>query len=251
MSKILSGLLLSGLIGLTAQADVVRVEMGAGMWNQDPDGQIQYKDSPSFSASDVGYSDEKAAYVWLNIKHPVPILPNIRLEYTPMEFSGTSTTGFEYDGVNFTSGAKSTLSMDQYDAILYYNILDNTGWTTIDLGLDVKYVDTSFQANQGVNSVGQSDGIALPMAYGRLRFEVPATGLGFEGDMKYVPYKGSEVYDYRIKADYTFDLTAIDLGIEAGYRSQRIDIHHDDFSSLDTSGDIDISGFYAGAMIRF
>jgi outer membrane protein len=251
MNKVISGLFLAGLIGVSAQADVLRLEAGAGVWDQEPDGYLQYKNAPSFTDSDVGYSNEKKMYAWINVKHPVPILPNVRLEYTPMEFSGTSTTGFEYDGTTFSAGAKSTLSMDQYDAILYYNILDNTGWTTIDVGLDIKYIDTSFQANETGNSVSQSDGIALPMAYGRLRFEIPATDIGLEGDIKYTGYKNSKVYDYRIKADYSLDLSVIDLGLEAGYRFQRINIDSGDFSSLDTTGDIDISGFYAGVMVRF
>ncbi len=251
MSKVLSGLLTAALLGTVSYADVLRLEAGAGLWEQDPSGYLQYRNAPSFTESDVGYSDEKKMYAWINVKHPVPALPNIRLEYTPMEFSGTSTTGFEYEGTTFTAGAKSTLSMDQYDAILYYNILDNTGWTTLDLGLDVKYIDTSFQASQGVNSVSQSDGIALPMAYGRLRFEIPATDIGLEGDIKYTGYKNSKVYDYRLKVDYSFDISTIDLGIEAGYRSQRINVDSADFSSLDTTGDIEISGFYAGMMVRF
>ena len=99
--------------------------------------------------------------------------------------------------------------------------------------------------------MSQSDGIALPMAYGRLRFEIPATDIGLEGDIKYTGYKNSKVYDYRIKADYSMDLSVIDLGIEAGYRFQRLNIDSGDFSSLDTTGDIDISGFYAGVMVRF
>lgn len=262
MKKFLGVLLTAGLLGTIAQADVLRIEAGAGMWNQDPEGHIQYQDSPSFSNSDVGYSDEDKFYLWVNIKHPVPILPNIRLEYTPMEFSGTSTTAFQYKNTEFSPGAQSTLTMDQYDAILYYNILDNTGWTTVDLGLDVKYIDTSFDASgQGrtvvplsafvSSSISESESLVLPMAYARVRVQIPATDIGFEGDIKYVSYKSSDVYDYRLKADYTFDLTAVDLGIEAGYRFVNINIDHNDFSSLDTTGDIHVSGFYAGIMARF
>lgn len=251
MKRSLQALLAVSVLGSAVQADVLRVEAGAGVWNQDPKGHIQYQDSPSFSNSDVGYSDENRMYVWVNIKHPVPVLPNIRLEYAPMEFSGTSNKEFDYQGKNFANGAQSTLTMDQYDAVLYYNILDNTGWTSVDLGLDVKYIDTSFTANDGVDFVNKSDGIVLPMAYARVRVEIPATAIGFEGDMKYVSYKSSDVYDYRLKADYTFDLSAVDLGIEAGYRFVNINIDHNDFSSLDTTGDIHVSGFYAGVMARF
>jgi len=251
MNKILSGLLLAGLLGASAQADLLRLDMGAGMWNQDPDGDLQYKDAPSFSADDVGYSDEDKFYAWVNLKHPIPILPNIRLEYTPMEFSGTSNTSFTYNGETFTIGASSTLTLDQYDAVLYYNVLDNTGWTTIDLGVDVKYIDTEFKASQSGIAVNESEDLVLPMAYGRLRFEVPGTGLGLEGDIKYTKYKSSEAYDYRLKVDYSIDVSLVDLGLEAGYRFQRINIDSEDFSSLDTTGDIDISGFYAGVMVRF
>ncbi len=147
MKRFLQMLLTVGLLGTLAEADVLRVEAGVGIWNQDPEGHIQYQDLPLFSNSDVGYSDENRVYAWVNIKHPVPVLPNIRLEYTPMEFAGTSTATFQYNNTEFTSGAKSTLTIEQYDAVLYYNILDNTGWTTVDLGLDAKYIDTRFNAS--------------------------------------------------------------------------------------------------------
>ncbi len=251
MNKSISGLLLLAFLGTVSQADILQVEAGAGMWNQEPSGYLQYQNAPSFNEKDVGYTDEDQLYVWVNLKHPVPVLPNIRLEYAPMEFSGTSTANFEYAGQNFTPGAVSTLTLDQYDAVLYYNILDNTAWTTLDLGLDIKYIDTDFKASQLGVSVSESEDLVLPMLYGRLRFEVPGTELGLEGDVKYTPYKDSKVYDCRIKADYSFDLTLIDLGIEAGYRFMRINVEQKDFSSLDTTGDIEISGFYAGAMIRF
>ena len=252
MKKILQVLLTAGLLGTVTQADVLRVEAGAGIWNQTPEGHIQYQDVQSFSDSDVGYSDEDKMYLWLNIKHPVPVLPNIRLEYTPMEFSGTSTIpSFTYKNTTFIQGAKSTLTMDQYDAVLYYNILDNTAWTTVDIGLDVKYIDTSFDAKDTNGAISERESLVLPMAYARVRVEIPATDIGFEGDIKYVSYKSSDVYDYRLKVDYTFDFTAVDLGIEAGYRFVNINIDHNDFSSLDTTGDIHVSGFYAGIMARF
>ena len=251
MNKILSGVIVAGLVGISAEADVLRVEAGVGVWNQDPDGYVKYKNAPSFSNADVGYTDENRVYAWVNIKHPVPVLPNIRLEYTPMEFSGTSIVGFDYNNVAFSAGAQSTLTLDQYDAVLYYNILDNTGWVTLDLGLDIKYIDTSFEASQTGGYVNEGDTLVLPMAYARVRYELLATDIGLEADVKYVPYKNSEVYDCRIKVDYTMDLSVIDLGVEAGYRFESIHMDHNDFSSLDTTGNMDINGFYAGIMARF
>lgn len=251
MSKVLSSLLLAVLLGATAQADSIDVEIGVGVWNQEPDGNLKYASAPSFTANDVGYSDENQKYAWLDFKHPIPVLPNIRLEYTPIDFSGISTTGFEYQGVNFTSGAVSTLTMYQYDGILYWNALDNTANTTIDLGLDFKYIDTRFKASQSGTSIKTADEVTFPMLYGRLRFKVPETDIGLEGDIKYMGYKSSKIFEYRLKADYLIDIATVKLGIEAGYRFQKINVNNDDFKSLDTTGDIDVSGFYAGIMARF
>ena len=35
MSKVLSGLLLAGFLGFSAQADMLRVEMGGGIWENE------------------------------------------------------------------------------------------------------------------------------------------------------------------------------------------------------------------------
>ena len=194
--------------------------------------------------------------MWIFIKHPIPILPNIRLEYADIKFSGTSTGGFEWDDNIYEAGTSSTTELTQIDAILYYNILDNTGWTTLDLGVDIKYIDASIKANGTVlglqESFNESEKLVLPLAYGRLRFEVPLTGIGFEGDVKYVTYKDSSMLDYRIKADYTLmDVLPFDIGFEVGYRFQNIDFTSDDFSGINSNLDIDIDGYFAGAVVRF
>jgi len=263
MSKILSGMLLAGLLGVSAQADLLRVEVGAGVWQQDLDGTVEYKNRIPFNADQLGYDEENQPYVWLNIKHPVPILPNLRLEYTDVEFSGITNSDIQYDNVQFNQGALSTTSMEQFDAVLYYNILDNTAWTTIDLGIDVKYMDFKFDAlGEGqiigfpltttTQTVSEDESLVLPLAYGRVRVDLPFVDVGLEGDVKYVKYKDSSVTDYRIKLDYTLvDVLPVDVGLEAGYRFENVTIEEDDFSSFDVDADLDVDGFFFGAMVRF
>jgi len=183
----------------------------------------------------------------------VPILPNLRLEYAAVDFSGTSTRDFDYKGVTYTPNAKTDLTLDQFDIIMYYNLLDNTAWMTLDIGLDVKVVQAEFNAVQssGLNGVTEKETLPLPMAYGRARVEIPGTDIGLEGNVKYTAYKDSKVTDYAIKADYTLvDILPVDVGLEVGYRFQQFDIDGADFS-IDTSLDVEIDGVFAGATIRF
>ncbi len=252
MNKILSGLLLAGMLGASAQADIVRVEMGAGAWMNEFSGTVSSTTLPApITAEVLGYDKETKGYAWLNIKHPVPVLPNLRLEYAAVDFSGTSTAAFTYKGDAYTINTKSDLTLDQIDVIMYYNILDNTGWTTIDLGLDVKLVDLAFNASSGVNTIAETETLPIPMAYGRLRFELPGTDLGVEGNAKYTAYKNSKVTDYSIKADYTLvDILPVDVALEVGYRFQQFDIDGTDFST-ETTADFEIDGVFAGATIKF
>jgi len=259
MSKILSGFLLAGLLSMSAQADTLRVEMGGGVWQQEFKGTITSKDLvgtgfDTFDTDLLGYDKEGQGYAWVFIKHPIPILPNLRLEYAAIDFSGTSTQSFTYDGVTYDASAKTQTTLDQFDIIMYYNVLDNTAWTTIDLGLDVKVIQSEFTASGtqlGVPvNVEEKETLPVPMAYGRLRFELPFD-LGVEGIAKYSAYKESKVIDYQIKADYTLtDILPIDVGLEVGYRYQKLDIDGEDFS-IDTSADLEVDGIFAGAVVRF
>ncbi len=258
MSKFLSGLLLAGCLGTAVQADVLRVEMGAGAWQNEFSGTITSKDLlgtgfDTFDTDLLGYDKETKGYAWLNIKHPIPVVPNLRLEYAAVDFSGTSTQDFDYQGITYTANATSDLTLDQIDVIMYYNLLDNTAWTTLDLGLDVKVVQAEFNAAQsgGGDEVQEKETLPLPMLYGRLRFEIPGVDIGLEGNVKYTAYKESKVTDYAIKADYTLvDILPVDVGLEVGYRFQQFDFDGSDFD-IDTSMDVEIDGVFAGATIKF
>jgi len=166
--------------------------------------------------------------------------------------TGTATGTFK----DFTaSGGKTSLDMTQYDIIPYYNILDNTAWITLDLGVDLKIVELDYKAD-GVTMVGSLDtsysdttSVVIPLAYARARVEIPATNIGLESDVKYISNGSSTVYDVRAKVDYTFDFTPlVQPALEMGYRVQKIDIDEQDVNG---KMDLEFAGFYAGLMLRF
>ncbi len=255
MNKVLSGLLLAGLVGTASQADVLRVEMGGGIWENELSGSIT-SGTPAVNINTdiLGYDKEKKGYAWLNIKHPIPVLPNLRLEYAAVDYSGASTTTFTYDGNTYAANSTSDLTLDQFDIIMYYNLLDNTAWTTLDVGIDVKVIQSELNAADEaglVVNVHEKETLPVPMAYGRLRFEIPGVDIGLEGNMKYSAYKSSKIMDYAVKVDYTLvDILPVDVGLEVGYRFQQLDIDGEDFS-IDTTADIEVDGIFAGAVIKF
>lgn len=250
MKKFLSVLTCTLVLATTAMADFTRVEMGAGVWMQDSEGSISYTDSGADGSYNSSEDDNTQGYIWVLIKHPIPVLPNLRLEYVGLEDKGLVTGEFKEFNVGGVTTAM-TYDMKQYDIIPYYNILDNTAWITLDLGLDIKVIDISYNVSPSAPFTGYSgsETVAIPMLYVRSRFEVPATDIGLEADIKYVTTGDSTVYDIRAKIDYTLDFVpVIQPAIELGYRVQKIDI---DESGVDSKVDLEFSGVYVGLMLRF
>jgi len=257
MKKIIAALTCTTMLATSALADFARVEMGAGMWAQTPSGEMSYSDG---SGATGVYSSEKKvgnnAYAWMLVKHPIPILPNIRLEYSSVKDSGIISGKFK--DFNATAGTTGTIEITEYDVIPYYNILDNTFWMTVDLGVDIKLLQTNYKANSVVldstlstENYDDTLSLVLPLAYVRARVEIPGTNIGLEADGKYISYDGSTIYDARAKIDYTFDFVpVIQPAIEVGYRVQKFDLKYEDGADV-TKLNIDFSGIYAGIMLRF
>ncbi len=253
MKKKLIVATLAALSSGIAQADFLRIEAGAGIWQSEPSGTITYKvsgNSDTLSASDqLGYQEENISYLWLNVKHPIPLLPNVRLEYVTPNFEGNTKKGFTWAGDNYTINTNSKLELQQTDIVLYYNLLDNTFWATLDLGLDLKLIDYSYELRNASNAYSDSGNLPIPMLYARTRAQIPMTGIGLEADIKFIGYGDTQLYDFRAKVDYTFDFVpVIQPAIELGYRTQKFKIDED---GEDTKVDFEFSGIYGGVMLRF
>ncbi len=236
-------------------ADIMRIEGGAGAWMQTPNTNMEYKDSTGLSGVDKSTGEDKTqGYLWLLVKHPIPIIPNLRLEYTNISSVGEASGKF-YD-FEVPGTTSSTLEITQFDIIPYYNILDNTSWITLDLGIDLKIMETTYTANPLSDTplatifpgYEEKTSHIIPLGYIRARFEIPTTNIGLESDVKYITYGDSEVLDFRAKVDYTLDfIPIIQPGVELGYRVQKIN----SISDEDLVTDFDFAGVYVGLMLRF
>ena len=252
MKKISSALVCVICLATIVNADFTRVEIGGGAWQQTPTGAILANNSTLTGSDSATEDGETQGYVWAFVKHPVPIIPNLRLEYVGINSTGTASGTF----FNFTApvGSASSLTMIQYDVIPYYNILDNTFWISIDLGIDVKIIESEYivngvSTNASVNtSYTTSSSTVIPLLYARARVQIPATNIGIESDAKYVSYDSNTIYDARVKVDYTLGfIPAVQPALEVGYRIQHIETNGNE----DVKIDMEFSGVYVGLMLRF
>ncbi len=235
---------------VTANADTIGGEISAGGWNHDPSGWVQY---PTGSDKidlddDLNLDTRTELYLRAKIEHPVPLLPNIRLAFTQNQSSGDGTLSktFNFGGFTFVANEKvhTETKLDSYDATFYYEIVD-VGMD-FDLGLTARYIDgyvdiTSLTTNR--NEKTEFTGL-FPMVYANARVPLPFTGLSIGAEGSYITYDGSTLYDLQADVRYEF---AMGLGIEAGYRAQKIKL--DDVEN--TSTDVDIEGFFVGAVFDF
>jgi outer membrane protein len=233
-----------------SKADMTRFDMGLGTWSQTPSGRATYTENGITLGEDVSKEQSNFEfYVWSFIKHPIPILPNLRVEYVSMLNEGLISG--EYGTPEDFNEDISNIEMNHFDLIFYYNLLDNLGWTTIDLGLGLKltqinYDVTSAEAAEDLPADGTV--LPVPIAYLRARVEIPSTDIGIESDIKYISVSDNMLYDWRIKTDYTFSGLSLPVepALELGYRMKRYEVKEDGVTF-----DFDHQGLYFGVVGRF
>ncbi len=260
--------LLTVVIGLSIylSADFLKAEVGAGIWQVSSTGEIRtnYEKGSIQGKSvidieeDLGLDSTIGTYAWANFKHFVPLIPNARLEFTKLgadatkdipDFNSTYFNGQELKDANVAS----KLNLDQIDAILYYNLLDDTLFITFDIGFGVKYYTGSLELDNNTLDVD----FPVPLVYGRLGARLPGTNITTEADIKYFKYTPSvdaEMIDLRMKVNATIlSIALLDLNIEAGYRVHRLQVLASDNKFVDFGADIksEVSGFFGGINLSF
>ena len=223
---------------------VFGVYAGAGSWQAELDGDIG---EPAISMNDLGTDKENNTYFYVAIEHPVPLIPNFKLQQNDIKSKQTSfiEQSFELDGTEFTAGSEITSDLDisYTDAVLYYELLDN--WFNLDIGVTARFYSGHLEAESTMANERVDVDVIVPLIYSRAQFDLPFSGLsaGIEGN--YVNYSDSSLADYSAKVSYLFD-SALDLGVEVGYRSIMMTIDDDEVQT-----DLELSGPYAAAIFHF
>ncbi len=236
------------LLGSTAYADtVLGVYAGAGQWQADFSGDLG---ANHIDTDELGIKDEDNNFYYVALEHPIPLIPNIKLQRTDINTkdTGTLSADFVVNGNTYTSGTSVTTDLDltHTDAVLYYEILDN--WVNLDVGMTLRNFDGRVKATDGTSTETINLEGTLPMLYGKAQFDLPFTGWSIAGDAHITKWKDDQLTDFSAKLVYTSDiLPLLDLGFELGYRQMKLEL--EDLDDLET--DLTLDGPYIAATLHF
>lgn len=220
---------------------------GAGSWSTEFSGEVG-SDGNRASIDELDLKDSDNTFFYVQFEHPIPLLPNLRLDLTSISTDGTGTleNSYEIGDTFFPAGTEITSEMDLdfTDAILYYEI------AVVDFGLNFRKFDVEITAEESITGEMAKESVdaVLPMAFLQADIDLPFTGLYVMGNVNVISYDDKSVTDYRAAVGYGIELSVLtEIGLELGYRSFEIDLGDDD----DIAGDVEMSGMYFGANITF
>ncbi len=221
------------------------VYAGAGSWAAEVSGDLGDSDT---DVNDLGLDDESNAYLYVAFEHAVPFIPNVRLERSSVTSSGsgTLTDAFDFGDLSFDADVATEIDITMTDAVLYYEI------AMIDFGLTFRQFDAEVIAVGTVAGVEETeaeevDGV-LPMLYLQTKIDLPFTGLYVTGNANAISIDDKSVVDYRAAVGYGIEIPVVaEIGLELGYRAFEIDLGDEE----DFAGNIEFSGVYFGANVKF
>ena len=77
--------ILAASASVATQADIVGATAGAYMWKQSWEGDVKAGSQSVDMNKDLGYDDETGKSFYVALEHPVPVIPNIRLQHTDLD----------------------------------------------------------------------------------------------------------------------------------------------------------------------
>ena len=95
-----------------AAADAVGWRIGANAWQQQYDGDVQNGPSKLSLEDDLGFDEETGYNLYLQVEHPVPVLPNLMVQRTQMDADATGDIdSFIFDGNVYSGEVRSNLDL--------------------------------------------------------------------------------------------------------------------------------------------
>ncbi|OED42397.1 hypothetical protein AB833_07075 [Chromatiales bacterium (ex Bugula neritina AB1)] len=235
----------------SASADTIfGLYAGANLWQPDFSGTVGQETNNFDFSSEFSQNDTDSTSVYVAVEHFVPLIPNVMVRTTPVNWAGNSDSASGTLGgtVTLNGNVDALIDIDMTDFTLYYEILDN--WVSLDIGLTARKLDGAVSARE--TSTNLSDSVDLdttiPMLYGHARFDLPFTGLALGVRGNAIAYEESDLLDLEAYLHFEIDLLpAVDFGIQGGVRRLSLDI--DDLENW--SSDARFDGAYVGLTLHF
>lgn len=232
------------LVAPLSQADIVGLGASVSYWDSDLSGQAANNGDVVDVENDLNLDSDSNANASLYLEHPVPLLPNVRLNYTVIEQSGRGELGTSgFVGIPGSVEVQSDFDLDQLDLTLYYEVLDN--WVNLDLGITARDLSGELIVQEiggGLAANETTVDAVIPMGYLSARFDLPLTGVSVGAEGNFISFDGDSVHDFNAYGQYEISL----IQLRAGYRQMAID-YEDGNDRLD----VEIGGPFVSAGVSF
>ncbi|MFH2066424.1 MAG: TIGR04219 family outer membrane beta-barrel protein [Pseudomonadota bacterium] len=234
----------------------IDVEIAIGGWAQTPSGDLSYVSGvPGVNdtldlETDLGFDDQTR--ITGRAKIELPIVPNIYLVASPMEFEGSKTVDmdFTFGDQSFTSGMtiSSKLTLNQYDIGLYYGVpflktatLDRLN---IDFGVNARIMEIKAEIMDSTLTVSAEKSITVPvpMLFLAVQFK-PVESFALEAEARGLSVGDNKIFSMIGRAKATVFGPAF---IAGGYRYDAIEIDEEDVLV-----DVSFSGPFLEAGLSF
>jgi len=253
-------LIIALAVFLPVQVLAMGFEAAVGLGRQSPDGTLGYNTVLSSDEIDLNdeadIDEEQRVHGRLILDMPL-LIPNIYLMGTPMEFTGTGRkpVSFTFGDARFEADAtfKSKVRLDQYDLALFYGIplLETATLDTfsVDLGLNVKYVDFRAEITGQERTTGasvresESERFAIPMVFVAAHVR-PVDWLSLEAEGRGVAYRKNSLLDVIGRVKIKPSLSPV--FVAGGWRHEYLKI-----DQYDIKADIRVGGPFVEAGVQF
>ncbi len=237
--KKISFILASLVCGVSfASADLLSISAGVGIEHQKISGYVKNGNTINYfhkksaetdgnpNTGNLGLADKNNPFVWLKIIHPIPIVPNIKFQYTKYHSTGHSNyiagNVKIFDDVRIPTAltdAYTKLDINSYDITAFYEFNPVFADIEIGAGADIWQGNTKIYDNTThTEIINQNFTVVLPYLYGRIE-TMQIFGFSILGSAKWAKAGDDHHYDYLGAIKYTIDVPGpINPFIKVGYR---------------------------------
>ena len=200
------------------------------------------------------FEDEAKTNFYVALEHPLPLLPNVKVQKTEMDTNGDVTLGTTFIFGGATSlDATANVQLTATDIILYYELFDND-LISFDFGINAKYIEGEFLVTDKIDpsQTGREDFSGpIPMLYSRLAVGLPFTGFGAYVEGSYLSFDDNKVSDYQAVITYSLlENLVLDLTFQVGYRAVTLELDYSD-NNNSINSDLEFKGPFAGLEVHF
>ncbi|NPA11923.1 MAG: TIGR04219 family outer membrane beta-barrel protein [Epsilonproteobacteria bacterium] len=222
-----------------ASAEFFGVSAGVGYQQQNISGYVKNSDTKNYFGKkdaqppNVGYlglDDKFNPYIWVKVYHPMPLIPNVKFQYTRYASTGHSdyvAGGVEIFGdVNIPlalTNVDTKMTISSYDLTLFYSFEPVFANFEIGGGIDLFKGKTKITGKDPLSLttktwVDKSWSAPLPYIYAHVD-TMSIEGISVVADIKYAKLGDNHHYDYMGAIRYTFDIAGpVNPFVKAGYR---------------------------------